>query len=133
MSSTLTVPARPSGARDATTIVVAAATPAAQLLADLETDPVRGLGGAQATDRLAAFGLNAVRVHRVRAWQVLARQFRSAVLVLLLLTGVASYLLGERTESVIIGLILGVSILLGFGNEYRAERSAAALHTSVRH
>jgi P-type Mg2+ transporter len=45
---------------------------------------------------------------------VLGRQFRSAVLVLLLLTGAASYLLGEHTESIIIGVILAASILLGF-------------------
>ena len=41
--------------------------------------------------------------------------------------------LGERTDSVIIGLILAVSVGLGFANEYRAERAAEALHSAVRH
>ena len=53
--------------------------------------------------------------------------------MLLLVTAVVSYVLGERTEAVIIGTILAASIGLGFANEYRAERAAEALHSSMRH
>ena len=44
-----------------------------------------------------------------------------------------SFFLGERTQAIIIGVILLASIGLGFVNEYRAERASAALHALVRH
>jgi Mg2+-importing ATPase len=73
-----------------------------------------------------------VRSHQARALNVLTRQLRSAILLLLVVTAAASYLLGNKTDSVIIGVILLASIGLGFGNEYRAERAAASLHDVVR-
>ena len=44
-----------------------------------------------------------------------------------------SFFLGDSTQAIIIGVILLVSIGLGFVNEYRAERATAALHSAVRH
>jgi Mg2+-importing ATPase len=53
--------------------------------------------------------------------------------MLLLVTALVSFVVGERTDAVIIGLILAASVGLGFVNEYRAERTAEALHSAVRH
>src|SRR5690348_12428470 len=53
--------------------------------------------------------------------------------MLLLVTAMVSFVVGERTDAVIIGLILAASVGLGFVNEYRAERTAEALHSAVRH
>ncbi|MCV7229586.1 magnesium-translocating P-type ATPase [Mycolicibacterium komossense] len=92
-----------------------------------------GLSSAEATARLATHGPNAVRTHRVSAWAVLGRQLRSALLLLLAVTAVVSFFLGDSTQAVIIGLILVASVGLGFANEYRAERTAAQLHSSLRH
>ncbi|MEU1289868.1 magnesium-translocating P-type ATPase [Kitasatospora sp. NPDC005856] len=92
-----------------------------------------GLSGAEAGRRLAAIGPNAVRSHHVRALAVLGRQLRSALLLLLLAAAVVSFFFGERTDAVIIGVILLLSVALGFANEYRAERAAQALHSQVRH
>lgn len=110
----------------------AAALSLVQVLETLATG-VEGLPAAEVVTRRAAVGPNAVRSHHARALAVLARQLRSALLILLLVTAVASFFLGERTDSVIIGLILAVSVGLGFANEYRAERAAEALHSAVRH
>lgn len=92
-----------------------------------------GLAASDAAERLARAGPNAVRTHHAQALRVLARQLRSAVLVLLAVTAVASYFLGERTDAIIIGVILSASIGLGFFNEFRAERAAEALHSQVHH
>ena len=50
-----------------------------------------------------------------------------------LLSRLLKHALGQRTDAVIIGLILAASIGLGFANEYLAERAAQALHDSVQH
>ncbi len=110
----------------------AAALSVADVLRQLGSSP-DGLSDAIAAARLAQIGPNAVRSHQVRAWAVLGRQLRSALLVLLLVTATVSFFLGDRTDAIIIGLILAASVGLGFVNEYRAERAAQALHTQLRH
>ncbi len=64
---------------------------------------------------------------------MLRRQLNNAVLLLLAGTAVLSAFLGDDTQSIIIGIILVVSIGLGFVNEYRAERATEALHSRVQH
>ncbi len=53
--------------------------------------------------------------------------------MLLAVTAIASAFLGEATDAVIIGIILAASVGLGFVNEYRAEKTAEALHSTVHH
>ena len=116
----------------APTMPEAAAMDKAAVLRRLETSD-DGLSAAEAGRRLATLGPNAIRTHRARALPVLARQFRSALLLLLLVTAVASAFLGQGTDAIIIGVILTLSIGLGFFNEYRAERAVQALHDEIHH
>src|SRR6478735_8097701 len=109
-----------------------AAAPLDEVLQRLDSS-AQGLCGADAAARLARYGPNALRTHRVSAIAVLGRQLRSAVLGLLAITAVVSFFLGDSTQAIIIGVILVASIGLGFVNEYRAERASAALHSSVHH
>jgi Mg2+-importing ATPase len=113
-------------------VTAAAARGADEVLASLGSGR-QGLTDAEAAARLAAVGPNAVRSHRARALLVLARQLRSPLLLLLAITAVASYFVGERGDAVIIGVILAASVGLGFVNEFRAEKAAEALHSGVRH
>ena len=92
-----------------------------------------GLSNAEAAARLSQYGPNAVRTHHVNPLAILGRQLNNAVLILLAGTAVVSYFLGDSTQAVIIGAIMAVSVGLGFFNEYRAERAAAALHSGMRH
>src|SRR5271165_331173 len=117
---------------EALTADAVAAAPVEQVLGWLDTSAA-GLSSAQAAKRLARFGSNVIRTHRVSAWAVLGRQFQNAVLILLVVTAAASYFLGDHTDAVVIGVILAASVGLGFFNEYRAEKTAAALHSQVRH
>ncbi|WP_434612645.1 magnesium-translocating P-type ATPase [Arthrobacter sp. A5] len=105
---------------------------AEQMLRELKSG-VAGLTGAEAGRRLATVGPNAVRTHQASPWSVLGRQLRSPILILLVITAALSLFLGDATNSIVIGVILLVSVGLGFSNEFRAEQAAEALHSRVTH
>jgi Mg2+-importing ATPase len=92
-----------------------------------------GLNDDEVARRCALVGPNLIAVRRVRVWEVLGRQLRSALLLLLVVTATLSFFVGDRTDAVIIGVILVASVGLGFVNEYRAELASQALHTQIRH
>ncbi|MCT9011435.1 P-type ATPase, partial [Streptomyces rhizosphaerihabitans] len=114
-------------------VMSAAVLPADDVLRTLDVAAGEGLGGAEVLRRQAKFGPNAVATHRARVFPVLWHQLRSPLLGLLAAAAVVSFLVGERSDAVIIGLIVSASVGLGFVNEYRAERAAEALHSQIRH
>ena len=103
------------------------------VLSALDVSADSGLRGAEVARRHATWGPNAVSTHRARFLPVLWHQLRSPLLALLLAAALASYFVGERSDAVIIGTIVGLSIGLGFVNEYRAEKAAEALHDQIHH
>ena len=75
-----------------------------------------GLSTDEVRRRRAVYGANVIAVRRVRPWAVLRRQLRSALLVLLVVTAAVSFFVGNRTDAVIIAVILVASVGLGFVN-----------------
>jgi Mg2+-importing ATPase len=92
-----------------------------------------GLSVDEARRRLEQLGPNALRTHKANGWAVLARQFRSPILILLLVTAGISLFVGQVTDSIVIAIILVASVGLGFVNEYRAERASEELHSKIAH
>ncbi|MFO7173107.1 MAG: HAD-IC family P-type ATPase, partial [Bacillota bacterium] len=98
-----------------------------EVLAALATGP-GGLSHREARRRLESVGPNLLReAPQAPWWAILLAQFQDfMVLILLVATGV-SYALGERADALTIVAIVVLNALLGFVQEYRAERSLAAL------
>jgi P-type Mg2+ transporter len=92
-----------------------------------------GLTAAEAARRLQLAGPNALRSFGARPLVVLSRQLRNPLLLLLLAAALVSVFVGEGTDALIIFSISGLSIGLGFFNEYRSERAVEALHSRLRH
>jgi P-type Mg2+ transporter len=69
----------------------------------------------------------------VTAFDVLARQLRNPLLILLLGAAGISAATGDTTDGGIIAAIVILSVGLGFINEYRSEVAVAALHANIRH
>jgi Mg2+-importing ATPase len=76
---------------------------------------------------------NALRSHGAQPLSVLARQVHNPLLLLLLAAALTSEFVGEGTDAVIIFVISGLSVGLGFFNEFRSERAVEALHSRLRH
>jgi Ca2+-transporting ATPase len=92
------------------------------------TDAGAGLSGGEAAARLAQYGPNAIREARARGpWRILAAQFADFMIVVLLVAAVIAGLLGEPEDTVAIAAIVVVNAVIGFVQEYRAERAMAML------
>jgi Mg2+-importing ATPase len=126
----VTAPALPQPGGGA---LAAAARSGPELLRELGVPAGVGLSDGEAAHRLARYGPNAVSSHRARPLAVLWHQLHSPLLGLLMGAALASYFVGERSDAVIIGVIVALSVGLGFVNEYRAEKAAEELHSQIRH
>lgn len=90
-----------------------------------------GLTEQEVVQRTAQFGSNTVHTYVVRWSQVLLRQFRSPLLILLAIASLVSFFVGESLNASIILGIIAMSVSLSSLNEYRAEQTAVDLHAHI--
>jgi Ca2+-transporting ATPase len=87
-----------------------------------------GLGAAEAARRLAAHGPNRLAEQRRRSpARMLFDQFADFMIVVLIGAAVVSGALGEVEDTVAIVVIVAINAVIGFVQEFRAERALAAL------
>ncbi len=92
-----------------------------------------GLTHAEARARLKRYGLNEFRDRPDRAlWVEFLRRFRNPLVLVLLAASAVSALTGEVASFLIIIVMVLLSVILDFVQEYRAGRAAQRLRQSVQ-
>jgi Ca2+-transporting ATPase len=87
-----------------------------------------GLSQAEVTERTLKYGANEIQAaKRISAWEILLEQFKNILILILLGATALSLFLGHGIESIAIAVIVLFAVLLGFIQEYRAERAIEAL------
>ncbi len=96
-------------------------------LKELGTTP-SGLSEAEATARRERYGPNQLQERPLRSpLSVFIGQFTEVMVIVLLVAAAISFVVGEMTDAIMILLIVILNAILGFTQEYRAERAMAAL------
>ncbi|MEK9151668.1 MAG: cation-transporting P-type ATPase [Patescibacteria group bacterium] len=82
-----------------------------------------GLSDSEAKERLAEYGANIIeRKRKYRALKLLGKQFNDVFAWILGAAGTFALLLGELRDTLIIAIIILVNTIIGFIQEYKAER-----------
>ncbi|MCL6645932.1 MAG: hypothetical protein K6U88_13355 [Dehalococcoidia bacterium] len=100
------------------------------MLERLGTGP-GGLSSAEAARRLAVHGPNSLPRGGHPAVAIFLRQLKNPLLGLLLAAVSVSFVVGQRLDAAIIVGILLLSVVLGFVDEFRADRSARMLEARL--
>jgi len=96
----------------------------------LETSE-RGLSEQEARQRIEKYGYNELIEKRVSWSQVLLRQFKNPVSGILIASAIVAGFFGQIEQSIAILAMIFLSAILGFYNEYNAEKTVRALRQSV--
>jgi len=87
-----------------------------------------GLTESESANRLDKYGKNKlVKKQKFTALKIFTNQFKSFLVALLTLAVFVSYYLGEIVDAYVIGVIIILNALLGFIQEYKAERAIESL------
>lgn len=97
------------------------------VLTSFHTD-IHGLSESRVSELRAQHGANVLEGKPPRpAWMILLFQFKDVMILILMAAAVISGILGDLTDTIIIFVIVILNALLGFYQEYKAERAMDAL------
>ncbi len=98
------------------------------MLEQLDVDPERGLAPAEAEKRRQQVGPNRLQSTEAKSWwDILIEQFKSLIVLLLIVAGAVSFAFGEWVEGVAISIVILINAAIGFVTELRAVRSMESL------
>ncbi len=97
------------------------------VLSQLQSSP-QGLSSDEAAKRLKENGPNELKKSTgVSPWALLFEQFKNVLVIILLIATVLSGFLGHEVEAITIAVIVLLAVVLGFVQEFRAEKAMEAL------
>jgi len=103
------------------------------LFSELNTSPA-GLSSSEAENRLRKYGHNVIPDKDRKEWlDILRSQFNNPLLIILIVASLVSAYLGDIFDTGIILVIVAISILLGFFQEYKSEKTLTALKKYFRY
>lgn len=95
---------------------------------ELESDLSRGLSQEAVLKKREQYGLNELEEKAGKSiWMMLFEQFKEFLVVLLFIAAIISGFLGEWVDSIVILIIVALNAFLGVFQEFKAEKSLAAL------
>jgi Ca2+-transporting ATPase len=98
------------------------------------TDLRAGLSPQEVDQRREKHGSNAIREAKARGpFSILAAQFADFMIGVLLAAAILAGVLGEIEDTIAIGVIVILNALIGFVQEYRAEKAMAMLRQLAAH
>jgi Mg2+-importing ATPase len=98
----------------------------------LGTTP-EGLTESDVLSRLELYGHNTVAHERATPWpQMLLNNFRNPFILVLFVLGAVSYATGDLRGTAVVSVMVGVSVVMRFFQEFRSSRAAEALRAMVR-
>ncbi len=87
-----------------------------------------GLSPIEASNRLTQYGLNVLTAKENKpAWVYFFAQFKDFMILILMAAAIISGFMGDIADTIIILVIILLNALLGFSQEYKAEKSMEAL------
>jgi P-type Mg2+ transporter len=92
---------------------------------------VKGLTEVQAEERHKLHGFNEVASNELNVLRILFQQFKSPFFYLLLIAGAVSLVIGEKIDSFVILCFVALNVILGFFQEYRAEKAVSLLKNFI--
>ncbi len=104
------------------------ALPIKEVLREIKSNDVAGLSGSEAKKRLNEFGENEVRKGKTTSvLEIFLRQFKSLVVVVLIIATILSILMNEWLDAGVIITVLIINGIVGTIEEYKAEKALDAL------
>ncbi len=103
--------------------------PEKEVVKELKSDEEHGLTEREARKRLQRYGKNVIKIeNRISPLKIFLEQFRSFLVIILLIAALVSYFFGENiTDCVLILVIVFFNAFFGFIQDYKAEKSMQAL------
>jgi P-type Ca2+ transporter type 2C len=94
----------------------------------LEVDLEKGLAASEAKRRQATYGVNELTEKGSRSpWRILWEQLSATLVIVLIIAAAVSGVMGDYKNAAVILAIVILNTLLGFSQEYRAEKALEAL------
>ncbi len=87
-----------------------------------------GISSKEAEERLVRYGPNELKEKKKRTtFMMFLDQFKDFMIIILIIAAIISGVIGDATDTIVIFIIVILNAVIGFIQEYRAERAMAAL------
>lgn len=101
-------------------------------LISLNSSP-RGLGTAEVEKRIVKFGFNELpETKKINPVILFLKQFKSPLVYILIIASVISWFAGNEIDTFVILFIVILNAIIGFVQEYRAEKAVSSLRLMIR-